>query len=261
MIIKVNKKIEVTKIEEKLQLPQKLQIQIENFWKKQLIENPHLFNGEIWSVTKFEELPNKIKMSIQKTNYAHYLFDERVGIEGKYACYNLNCGILLETHDGYYIVGEMNETTSYPKGLQISGGNLDQNDIQPDGQVDIANNIARELKEELGIDLFDKNIVQEYEMRYMEIPQGKRHSYAPRMKGILSITAKEMEEQYRNYKNKLEKIGEDVEFARLHFIKKENAIEELKSLNNPKRPYLEDLIKLDSEEKDRRYKNDKKYYF
>ena len=66
MVIKVNKKIEVTKVEEKLQLPQKLQIQIENFWKKQLIENPHLFNGEIWSVTKFQELPDKIKMSIQK---------------------------------------------------------------------------------------------------------------------------------------------------------------------------------------------------
>lgn len=49
----------------------------------------------------------------------HYLFDERVGIEGQYGCYNLNCGILLETQDGYYIVGEMNETTSYPKGLQI----------------------------------------------------------------------------------------------------------------------------------------------
>lgn len=246
MVIKVNKKIEVTKIEEKLQLPQNLQIQIENFWKKQLIENPHLFNGEIWSVTKFQELPDKIKMSIQKTNYAHYLFDERVGIEGKYACYNLNCGILLETHDGYYIVGEMNETTSYPNGLQISGGNLDQNDIQPDGQVDIVNNIARELKEELGIDLFDKNIVQEYEMRYMETPQGKRHSYAPMMKGILTITAEQMEELYNNYKNELEQNGQEIEFATLHFIKKENAIEELKSLNNPKRPYLEDLISIDS---------------
>lgn len=33
------------------------------------------------SVTKFEELPDKIKLSIQKTNYAHYLFDERVGYE------------------------------------------------------------------------------------------------------------------------------------------------------------------------------------
>ena len=246
MVVKINKKIEIVKIEERLKLPENLQNQVENFWKKQVEENPHLFNGEVWSVTRFEELPDRIKISIQKTNYAHYLFDERVGIEGQYACYNLNCGILLETKDGYYIVGEMTETTSYPKGLQISGGNLDQNDIKQDGQVDIINNVAIELKEELNINLFDKSVVQEYKMQYMEMPQGRRHSYAPMMKGILSITAKQIEEQYNEYKRTLEQSGEDVEFEILHFIKKENALEILRSLDNPKRPYLEDLIDLDS---------------
>lgn len=246
MVVKINKKIEVEKIKENLQLPENLQNQIEDFWKKQVEENPHLFNGEVWSVTGFEELPDRIKIYIQKTNYSHYLFDERVGIEGKYACYNVWSGILLETKDGYYIVGESNKTTSYPNGLQITGGNLDQNDIKQDGQVDIINNVARELKEELNIDLFDKSVVQEYKMQYMEMPQRRRHSYAPMMKGILTITAKQMEEQYNNYKKMLEQTGEFVEFERLHFIKKENALEILKSLANPKRPYLEDLIDLDS---------------
>lgn len=246
MIIKVNKKIEAIKSDKELQLPEDLRKEIEKFWEEQVKLNPHLFNGQVWSVVKFEELPDKLRLTIQKTNYAHYLYDERVGIKGKYGCYNLNCGILLETKDGYYIIGEMNETTSYPKGLQISGGNLDQNDIKPDGEVDIVNNIARELKEELNIDLFDKNLVEEYKMQYMEIPEGKRHSYAPMMKGILSITAKQMEEQYREYKEILEQKGEDVEFAKLHFIKKEKALETLESLNNPKRPYLESLIVLDS---------------
>lgn len=250
MVVKINKKIEVVKIEQTLILPDKLQNQIEDFWKKQVEENPHLFNGEVWSVTRFEELSDRIKIGIQKTNYAHYLFDERVGIEGQYGCYNLNCGILLETQDGYYIVGEMNETTSYPKGLQISGGNLDQNDIKQDGQVDIINNVARELKEEFNIDLFDKSVVQEYKMQYMEMPQGKRHSYAPMMKGILTITEKQMQEQYSDYKRTLEQNGKDVEFKKLHFIRKESALEILKSLDNPKRPYLEDLIELDSKSRE-----------
>ena len=247
MVIRVNKRIEVIKMEETLKLPEKLQKQIEDFWKKQVEENPRLFNGEIYSVTKFDDLPDKIIISIQKTNYAHYLFDERMGIEGEYACYNLNSGILLETRDGYYIIGEMSETTSYPKGLRISGGNLDENDIDQYGRVNIINNVARELKQELGIDLFDKSTVQEYQMQYMEIPQGMRHSYAPMLKGVLTITAKEMEEKYNKYKIMLERIGTDVEFERLHFIKKDNAIQILKSLDNPKRPYLEDLINLDSE--------------
>lgn len=71
------------------------------------------------------------------------------------------------------------------------------------------------------------------------------------MIGILSITAKQMEEQYNNYKRLLEQTGQDVEFRKLHFIKKENALEILKSLDNPKRPYLEDLIDLDSKSKSR----------
>lgn len=125
MVIKLEKDLEIVKEEGNISLPKDILEKIEIFWKKQTEENPHLFNGEVWSVTKIEELEEKIRLTIQKTNYAHYLYDERVGLDKKFACYNLNGGILLETIDKKYIVGEMDETTSYPKGLQISGGNLD----------------------------------------------------------------------------------------------------------------------------------------
>lgn len=86
-------------------------------------------------------------------------------------------------------------------------------------------------------------------MKYLEIPEGKRHSYAPMMKGILTITAKQMEERYNNYINKLKQMNEEIEFSRLYFFKKDNTLENLKKLSNPKRPYLESLIDLDSKEK------------
>ena len=145
----------------------------------------------------------------------------------------------------------MNEITSYPNGLQISGGSLDQNDIMADGKVDIVNNIARELKEELNIDLFNKKIVKEYRLKYLEFPEGRRHAYTPMMKGMLNITSAQMEEMYNNYKKFLENNNEDVEFKKLHFIKKDHAIKTLRELTNPKRPYLEKLIELDSVERDR----------
>ncbi len=94
--------------------------------------------------------------------------------------------------------------------------------------------------------MFDKSIVQEYKMKYMEMPQERRHLYRPIMKGILTITAKEMKEKYSEYKRMLGQTGEDIEFERLHFIKKEQALETLRSLENPRRPYLEDIINLDS---------------
>ena len=246
MEIKLHKELEIVKGEKDIELPEDIAQKIETFWQKQVEENPHLFNGEIWSVTKFEELEDKLRLTVQRTNYAHYLYDERVGLEGNLACYNLNGGILLETLDKKYILGEMNETTSYPKGLQIPGGNLDQNDIKEDGTVDLIGNIARELQEELNLDLFDKSIIKSYKMQYMELPEGKRHSYAPMLKGMLMMTEEEMKQYYKKYKEYLKKSNQEVELVKLHFINKENAVTELDSLDNPKRPYLRGLLYMDS---------------
>ena len=246
MEIELHKKLEIIRDSENVVLPKDIVEKIKIFWQKQVEENPHLFNGEVWSVTKFEELEDKFRLTVQKTNYAHYLYDERVGVEGDLACYNLNGGILLETLDKKYIVGEMNETTSYPKGLQIPGGNLDQNDIKKDGSVDLIGNIARELQEELNLNLFDSSIVQSYKMQYMELPEGRRHSYSPKLKGLLKMTSEEMKDYYEKYKEYLEETNQEVEFAKLHFINKENAVTELDSLDNPKRPYLRNLLYMDS---------------
>lgn len=246
MVIKLDKELEIIKGEKNVELPKDILGKIESFWQKQFEVNPHLFNGEVWSVTNFEELEDKFRLTVQKTNYAHYLYDERVGLEENFACYNLNGGILLETIDKKYILGEMNETTSYPKGLQIPGGNLDQNDIKKDGTVDLIGNIARELQEELNLDLFDKSIILFYKMQYMELPEGRRHSYAPMLKGMLMMTEEEMEQYYKKYKEYLKESNQEVEFVKLHFIDKENVVTELDGLDNPKRPYLRDLLSMDS---------------
>ena len=63
----------------------------------------------------------------------------------------------------------MRETTSYPRGLQISVENLDKMIKTKWANIDSINNVVRELKEELDIDLLDKDIVQEYKMQYMEM--------------------------------------------------------------------------------------------
>lgn len=246
MEIELHKQLEIIRDKKNVELPKDIVEKIELFWQKQVEENPHLFNGEVWSVTKFKELEDRLRLTVQKTNYAHYLYDERVGLEGNLGCYNLNGGILLETLDKKYIVGEMDETTSYPKGLQIPGGNLDQNDIKEDGTVDLIGNIARELQEELNLDLFDKSMIPSYKMQYMELPEGRRHSYSPKLKGFLKMTSEEMKEYYEKYKTYLKENNQEVEFAKIHFIDKENVLEELDSLDNPKRPYLRPLLYMDS---------------
>ena len=69
-------------------------------------------------------------MIATRTNYAHYLYDERVGIKEKeYKCNVPWGGIILETKDNYLALGEMDKTTSVPYCLQIPGGGIDKKDI------------------------------------------------------------------------------------------------------------------------------------
>ena len=188
MEIELHKQLEIIRDKKNVELPKDIVEKIELFWQKQVEENPHLFNGEVWSVTKFEELEDRLRLTVQKTNYAHYLYDERVGLEGNLGCYNLNGGILLET------------------------------------------------------------LIPSYKMQYMELPEGRRHSYSPKLKGFLKMTSEEMKEYYEKYKIYLKENNQEVEFTKLHFIDKENVIAELDALDNPKRPYLRGLLCMDSKE-------------
>lgn len=47
MVIKLNKKLEIVKSKKDVDLPKDTLDKIETFWKKQVEENPHLFNGEV----------------------------------------------------------------------------------------------------------------------------------------------------------------------------------------------------------------------
>ena len=53
----------------------------------------------------------------------------------------------------------------------------------------------------------------------------------------------------RNYEKYLQKLinnNGEIEFQKLHFINKENAIQQLQNLKRPKREYLTELLKVDS---------------
>ena len=126
MVIHTKKQVKTKTIHKRMNLPQSLRDKIDIFWNEQVKENPNLFNEEVWNVTKMEENKEDILLTIEKTDYAHYLYDERHGIEEKYACHNLAGGTYIVTKDGYAVVGELDDTTSYPRMIQVSGGCIDE---------------------------------------------------------------------------------------------------------------------------------------
>lgn len=238
-IVRIKKPIILKFEDREIKLPDELRENINRFWKSAIEENPNLYNGEDFVVETVNETDDNIQMIVTKSSYAHYLYDERVGIKDeRYRCCSPWGGILLVTSDDYFVVGEMDKTTSIPYGLQISGGGIDVADIE-NGIVNINSNIKRELKEELNLNLDDID----YKIEFIEYPSETRNAYGFLAIGKMSKTKDELQQYFEEYKEYLISNSLEVEFNRLIFLKKENAVQELDNLSNFKRPYLRDLIK------------------
>ena len=212
--------------DEMIELPKNAKKQINIFWKQSKESNPSLFNGELICVSEYKESNDLIEITCKRTSYAHHLYDERVGLPKEYGCHNLVVGCLLETSDNYYVIGEMTSNTSVPNYLQIPGGNVDNTDIK-EGRVDILNALIRECREEVNINLQDKNMVDSFGIKYISLPNEKSNAYLIIAKGNLKKTKNEMLEYYKEYLKYLKDNNLEVEFSNIHFINKNKALEEL----------------------------------
>ena len=223
-----------------IELPEELQKDIKKFWENVIKDNPNLFDGENFVIESMHENENTIELLAVKSHYSHYLYNERVGIqEEKFRACSPWTGILLQTTDNYLVVGQMDKTTSKPDCLQIPGGQLDTSDINGD-KLDLIQNLKRELKEEINIDLD----TIDYKFKYLEYPNIKRNVYGFIALGKIDKTKDKLETHFKEYKKYLLENNLETEFEKLVFFKKENALNELDKLPNPKRPYLRELLKV-----------------
>lgn len=251
MVKSIKKPIIVKCIEEKMSLPIELREKIDAFWEEQLQKNPHLFNGTVWNVTKLQERPMELELTVEKTDYAHYLYDERHGIEDEYACHNLSSGVLVVTKDNFLILGELDQTTSYPRCLQVAGGGIDEKDRVADN-FDMVKTAQRELKEEMNLDLQNKQQIERYGFAYLEVPEGDRHSYSVILKANSNLTADQIQTHFEEYKTYLKQTNGETEFERLHFLPEGKAVETLGTLDNPQRIYVKQMLELEDRQVQRK---------
>ena len=234
---------------EKVKLPEELVLKINDFWKKAVKETPKLWNGELLCVNEFveDEKNKKIDIICRKSNYAHYLYNERIGIERKYSCSSLIAGCIFETSDGYYVVGALGKNTSYPGCLQVPGGSADNDDISGE-KINILRTIVRETKEEVNIDLNDKSMVDSWKVKYIDMPREelKPCTYIILAKANLKMSKDEFDEYYNDYLEYLKNNNLEIEFEKLYYISKNKITEDLNKLENPKRGYLEKVFLEDA---------------
>ena len=237
-------KIKIEYNSTKIDLPVEIKKQIDSFWEDAISSNPNIWNGDLICVSKYVQNGDEVIITCQKSNFSHYLYDERIGLDLKYACSNLAGGCLLETSDGYYVVGELAPDTSYPYCMQLPGGNIDNIDIK-NNSINIYDTIVRECEEELNIQLTDKTQVDDYGIMYIALPE-KVHTYMIFSKGKIKMCKDEMLHHYQKYYQHLLDNNLEIEFSKIHLIPKEFVEEKLSQYTNPKRFYLEDLLLADS---------------
>ena len=246
MIYKIeNKKVQVILKNENIELPIKLKDKINENFENMKKQGANIWNGEVLCVSECNIEDDKVEIICKKSDYAHYLYGERIGCPNEYECKNLSAGCLLETIDGYYIVGELDDNTSYPTMLQVTGGGIDKKDIIGEN-IEIEQTIIREAREELNIDLKDKKSILYNKISYMYVSENNEQPGVQLFsKAKIKMTVKEIQNYFNNYYKYLKENNLEVEFKKLHFFKKENAVKELKELKNPKRNYLIPLLKID----------------
>lgn len=240
-----NKNLIITYEDKYVVLPDEIRKKIDRNWKEFVKENPNLWNGDVTRVSEYSENDDEINIVCQNSDYAHYLYEERMGLPREFACVNISAGCLVETSDEYYLIGELDNKMSYPYMLQVPGGNVDKKDIE-NGLVNIMKTILREVMEEINIDLNNTTQVSKFKLKYIynsePEEQQKVQIFA---KAKLKMTSNEIKKYYDNYSEYLCKNNLELEFGKIYLIKKDEAIEKISKMTNPKRDYLIPLIKGD----------------
>lgn len=237
-----NKKINVLIENTKFDIPQDLEKKILKNFENMKNSGKNIWNGDLLCVSDINTTDNDVTLICKKSNYAHYLYGENIGCPPKYECRNLSAGCFLETLDGYFVFGELANTASFPHVLQTTGGGVDKADIS-DNKINVEQTITREALEELNIDLNNKNIISNNILSYLFVSEkDEQPGVQVFSKAIINMTTNEFNEYFENYYKYLIKNNLEIEFQKLHFLKKETAIRDLEKLNKPYRAYIKPLI-------------------
>ncbi|WP_342540406.1 hypothetical protein MHI39_24155 [Heyndrickxia sp. FSL K6-6286] len=167
--VKINKipnEVKITISDKPMYLPVALQESINSYWEFLTEKGKMFYRGELFSIKEMKETGTELLVTLQRTDYAHFLFSKYCKIPNNFKCRVIVANGLILTKDNFFILGEMNNQTSTPGRIQFIAGGIDDNDIIGN-TVDIFSSLIREAKEEIGLDLNNQKLVQKVEPRYI----------------------------------------------------------------------------------------------
>lgn len=205
-----------------------LEKRIQENWNAFLQENDGYFNGDIYVVTDLNETHEEYILEIGKAKYADLIYAKK-NID--LSILSLFVSIALKTKDNYCVLIKNNHDM-----INTIGGFASNEDfINEIFSPEIC--LEREVKEEIGLNINNKNDIIEYHRKYLKIPAKKENMYPCGIvfTGLLNYTKTELEEYFNKQKENF-----DNEIKELLFYTKDNYLD-LNKIEN-KASYLVELI-------------------
>lgn len=134
---------------------------IEANWKRRTADKPKMFNGRVLLLRNVEFEQDLCRNTYFETNYADFI----AWIDGGYPDKSIANGFAmgaLRGSDGAYICGVMAGHTVNAGRIYFAAGTPDLSDLRPDGSVDLAASLTRELLEETGLSEGDYHVEDEW---------------------------------------------------------------------------------------------------
>lgn len=123
---------------------------IEANWKRRTADRPRMFNGRVLLLSDVEFEQDLCRNTYFETNYADFIAWIDKGYPDRSVANGFAMGALRGC-DGAFICGVMGADTANAGRVYFAAGTPDRSDLKPDGSVDLAASLMRELVEETGL--------------------------------------------------------------------------------------------------------------
>ncbi len=123
---------------------------IEENWKRRVADKPKMFNGRVLLLSNLEFEQDLCRNTYFETSYANLI----AWIDQDYPDKSIANGFAmgaLRGSDGAFVCGVMAAHTANAGRVYFAAGTPDLDDLRPDGSVDLAASLTRELIEETGL--------------------------------------------------------------------------------------------------------------
>ncbi|MBP2242382.1 8-oxo-dGTP pyrophosphatase MutT (NUDIX family) [Cytobacillus eiseniae] len=196
------------------QLPKEIRNHHDHFWNEQINNNPTLRNGEVFTITESKQTPEKLEITVARTDYKHYLYTMQHPACDHPCKVIYSCASIL-TKDNYMAFGRMSQTTSTPGRLQFAGGGLEERDVR-DSIFEMEENMKRELQEEMGV-LVHSPSTRSFLPKFIK-RKGSHDFWAVIYELTMDYTANELHDHFLHHNQSIRESGKQPEFDQLLLV-------------------------------------------